>query len=1238
MLIDCYSEGVSTLYKDMPLFDNMKFEDRSGKTKLINYNIFIKRNVSRNIYGKEKVYQLIDGKNITIIKWNNWTNVREKWVKYNFEILSAGVYEWRVEGKKEISEDLDWIGTSEGIELRVWAWWDSYDGVFTIYNTTGADTFTVPAGVTNISVLTIAGGGGGGGGAAGTGGTGSGSGAGGMIFNGSYATTPSETINLHVGIGGIGGSSGGQGQTGQFSFFGTTNTTGGGNGTHQDFAADRNGGDGGSGGGAPGTGGGSPYAGGSGIPGQGYDGGANDNSAPYPPGGGGGAGAVGDAGAGSQAGDGGIGRIIWGQCWAGGGGGGESSEGAAFGVGQCGGGDGGNNANGEDGVDGYGSGAGGGYGGSNGYTGGDGGDGIIIVRYIISDLSPVVKQSHPTNLTTYTLTNIVEFSANISDDSGGLDNSSFYLDGNLNRTNSSLVNGSEWNITMIPLSEGTYDWYYDAWDNASQHTIGTGMRFTIDTKPTIHVKSPLNQTYTNPMIWFNFTNSTPTDLWTINYNGTNITKSIANNSLNVEDGFHQLLVYANNSVTGKHGLNDTRSFTVDTTPEINVFSPLNQNYSISTIYFNATSSLSVDQWIVNYNGTNSTLSSINSSLNVEDGTHNLLLYGRNAVSGKYGLNDTRSFTVDTIAPTVYDATNITDLVAYSLPKTSIWGYNVNDPHLDKCYYNTSENVALTLVTCNSSNINTAWASGGNKTIQYFANDTGGLETSKFAYVYVYYITYNQTDNPDPVGEGINVTFDFNVSLTNTPTVTATFRLNNTYYNPDSTTATTNYTYFTKVITIPDTYGNATGFPQLWKWNYTIDGVVTNASTYDTNVTVYELAVDNCSSYGDPILNISLKDEEANTLVNGSAGSTIEIDLRLTSIDDPTILIDYSNTWTNVNESAVCIPSGLLTGSEYQIDFTIGYQATNKVWEFFYLDGGVLNSTKIFDAYTNSTIDLMDLITLDSTSFLFNFFDTDGLPVDNSIVHVFRQYIGEGLFREVERGKADENGDTVIHLVEEDVIYYFLVADNGDTIYTSSTYTALCQTTPCTIVLEASGDSAEFPTDWDLVPDGNFSINSSVTTRGVSVVYNFDTPTDVNFTVYKYENDGSYSSVVTDSDTSSTSGIMTLAVPLSAGNVSFFSTVYVDGEFVTSEWIDFSEKATDHFGQTMSLFLAALLVLTLGLIAVSEGAGVIVFVIIGVFISGALGLINTRLNTGISILVFLIISGGLIIWKLTGGRK
>lgn len=74
--------------------------------------------------------------------------------------------------------------------------------VTTIYDTPGADTFTVPAGITSLSVKAWGGGGGGGGASSDrTGGDGGGAG----YAAATFAVTPSETLNVQVGGGGSGG-------------------------------------------------------------------------------------------------------------------------------------------------------------------------------------------------------------------------------------------------------------------------------------------------------------------------------------------------------------------------------------------------------------------------------------------------------------------------------------------------------------------------------------------------------------------------------------------------------------------------------------------------------------------------------------------------------------------------------------------------------------------------------------------------------------------------------------------------------------------------------------------------------------------------------------------------------------------------------------------------------------------------------------------------------------------------
>ena len=262
---------------------------------------------------------------------------------------------------------------------------------------TSSGTFSVPAGVTAVTVLVVAGGGGGGAGAS------SGAGAGGLIYRPGFPVTPGGTVTVTVGEGGPAASNHfpgpNIGTNGQDSVFGTLVAKGGGKG-----AGDTGGGQGGSGGGGgyqgPGQGIQPTQPGDSGTYGFGNPGGAGSGiSASIFAGGGGGAGAaaapVPQPGSTSgQAGQGGIGRaytIADGTTpvyYAGGGGGGFYRPGGTPGQGGQGGG-GSSGPYGGPAQAGQANKGGGGGGGSGGGSnsglspgsGGVGGKGIVIVTY-----------------------------------------------------------------------------------------------------------------------------------------------------------------------------------------------------------------------------------------------------------------------------------------------------------------------------------------------------------------------------------------------------------------------------------------------------------------------------------------------------------------------------------------------------------------------------------------------------------------------------------------------------------------------------------------------------------------------------------------------------------------------------------------------------------------------------------------------------------------------------------------
>ena len=261
------------------------------------------------------------------------------------------------------------------------------------FTSTGANTWTCPAGLSSLTdVLTVAGGAGGGRYSM----QGGGGGAGGLVYDATYAVTAGVVYDITVGAGGAGGGFTTDGSNGANSVWnvnaegsGLTQTAvgGGGGAGHQEGEAGGSGG-----GGQPSRGGGAATQGDSGggtgfgnAGAAGYGGGGTNDQG----GGAGGAGAAGTAGGSNKAGNGGVGKdysSIFGASvgesgfFAGGGGGGTRQQLSARGIGGNGGG-GDGQFNGDAGANGAANTGGGGGGGSAYDSGGTGGSGVVLIKH-----------------------------------------------------------------------------------------------------------------------------------------------------------------------------------------------------------------------------------------------------------------------------------------------------------------------------------------------------------------------------------------------------------------------------------------------------------------------------------------------------------------------------------------------------------------------------------------------------------------------------------------------------------------------------------------------------------------------------------------------------------------------------------------------------------------------------------------------------------------------------------------
>ena len=157
-----------------------------------------------------------------------------------------------------------------------------------------------------------------------------------------------------------------------------------------------------------------------------------------------------------------------------------------------------------------------------------------------TDAIPEVTLNSP--IDTYNSTSsTITFNATASDDTN-LVNVSFILNNTYNSTNSSGLNGSNY-INTLTLTDGLYNWTYEACDNASQCTNATVRTFTINTTLNVQLISPTNETIITTL-----NNNFTVNYTSTGFNITNVTYFIwySNNTI-----FNQTTVNTNQAITNQ---------------------------------------------------------------------------------------------------------------------------------------------------------------------------------------------------------------------------------------------------------------------------------------------------------------------------------------------------------------------------------------------------------------------------------------------------------------------------------------------------------------------------------------------------------------------------------------------------------------------------------------------------------------------------------------------------------------
>ena len=584
--------------------------------------------------------------------------------------------------------------------------------------------------------------------------------------------------------------------------------------------------------------------------------------------------------------------------------------------------------------------------------------------------------------------------------------------------------------------------------------------------------------------------------------------------------------------------------------------------------------------------------------------------------------ENRTVFLDNVAPTINISSPTSKLNFGKQGEIIDLNYTITDTNLESCWYEFDG--VNTTIPCNGTTTTFVVNSLGDNELIVWANDSVSNLGSQYIN-WTYFLWQDSATFNAVVGEVSDETFNTNLTLPDGDSITsAKFIYNGTEYSPDINLYTggalLSYDLATPNVVV------STNF--TFNWKITINPII--LTTPETQ-TVIAVNMDDCSTFTDLVLNFTLVDEVTEALITGT-NSSIEVDVTLTTVGGAEILQFYQ-IYNNTPYAEVCMEE-LLNDTTYQMDVVTSYVADGYVEEFWFLDDGVLrlNNWSLND-YVNKNVTLRDLPLDDSTTFLFKYLDEFYAVHQNSVVTAYRYYIGQGVYKPIERCQLDSNGECHLHLVEEDVIYQFLITDLGQFEFLSGEYNAKCLSTICSITLRKSVTGGVWDDQLDNLDEGTYSVSSDKTTREVSVAFNLEETGTMALEVYEYDNSAEVDVLVASDSVVAKSGVASTTIPLSYGNKTYYAVVKHNTGFVTSEWVDMNEDGYKYFGN-LGLFLGALLILTLGLIAVSSGGWTVAFLLLGMVVASVTKLVDM----GFYLLMWVVSAGALLVWKLSTRRS
>ncbi len=673
-----------------------------------------------------------------------------------------------------------------------------------------------------------------------------------------------------------------------------------------------------------------------------------------------------------------------------------------------------------------------------------------------------------------------------------------------------------------------------------------------------------------------------------------------------------------------------------TLSNVSLNSPVdNGGSTLSEVEFNCSADVSpsilsnISLWHNNtawdINETNSTLGGFNSTLINTTFPDGIYVWNCEACADtgvcSFATNN-YTLTVDGTPPKI-DLDNPSGTYNYSFLLGNLTiNWSVTETNPGACWYEYN----MTNFTVNCDDNNATLTLGYGKELIFWANDSGGgvsSNTTTWDYnVFKFEDSYNLNTT-----EGNAETFTANVSILNGRQLSEIDLIYNNTVFPGTIDSRTDQNYsVSTTITIPNiaSYTNFT-----WHWNYTLDNGE-KISSLSTNQSATHLSIDDCSTNTYVIVNFTLRDEETTDIINSSTyNSSIEVDVDIFSISNGEQILNYSGEKRNDSGQyhGVCL-STALGNSVYRMDVETRYSGDDYVSEFYHIQNYSLSESNM-----HQNISLYGLLSADSTEFLITFKNSRFLHVKGALIDITRRYVDEGLFRTIEIPKTDISGQAIGHFDLNGVKYTIIISKEGEILATFDDVAVICQDSiigDCDINLNAGSTTIPFES-WNEVGGLTYTTSFNKTQRKITIIF---TSADgaaktVSVNTTKFDRFGNQT-VCADQLTSS-SGTLTCEIPIGFGNITTTSKLWSNGKLITTINHNFGDTPFDNFGLGGYVFLI-LLLLSIPLMFISSPVGVVFGVIIGLILGSLLLIYEGGVGVG-AFIIWALIAGGIIIWKI-----